>query len=420
MKLFRLATMLSIIVWFAILLRMFYGEWATDMSAVYIAGFLVGEGHETLIYETGSQFFDHINSTWATVLVGTPNEGTNFAAYIYPPLWGWVVAPLTKLVSAQTFFNGALVVQLFAMLGSILLGQRLAPEGRAQQWVLAGLVLTATSVAGLASLKLNQPQISVTFLLIAGLVVLQHRRSWLGGGLWALAAALKLQPAVFIVLLAINHQWRALLAFTVIGGGLGVLSLIVGGWSLHETLLAQLAMLDRMTGLSPTNAALEPLLVQLDHALRGMGSIDGRSQTITLVVEPIWVRLVTKGLFILGLAYVWRITPHLPEQMRLAVGFLLVSLLIVLVGPFAGTHYYILPILALPALFHLFEDRTTWRWIVFIGLAANIGVYNLLFEFNHLFLVTDAWIVFAFGILLVATLRQCRRVALAHQTPEST
>ena len=208
-----------------------------------------------------------------------------------------------------------------------------------------------------------------------------------------------------MVLLIFNRQWRALMWFAIIGGGLGLASIAVAGWPLHFEFLQQMSNISGEIALTSAGYLVESLLLQLDQFIRGLPMVDGRVGRIYTFDEPLWIWLTTRLDFGLGLIWIYRATRQLADAPRLAVQLFTLSLLMALIGPFTGSRYYVLPLLMSSALYWVMPKFRATTWIVGVSLCENIIVFVQVFPLNQYFLVTTLLPVTRFAALFVATLR---------------
>lgn len=186
--------------------------------------------------------------------------GLDVVAYIYPPVFAVLLRPLAMLphpTAAAVWFwlNLAWLVAGVALVARWL---ALGPAALA-----AGLLWAALLPPTHDTLLLGQVN-TLLLALVAGALLAVGREprgaggELAGGALLALAAVIKLFPAVFVLVLAAHGRWRAVAAF-----GVGVVALMAagvgwgGGPALTATWLVE--VLPRFSGGFPTpfNQSLE-------------------------------------------------------------------------------------------------------------------------------------------------------------------
>lgn len=186
------------------------------------------------------------------------HDPTPVAGYLYPSFFAVLLTPIAALdlaaaVAVWTVLQLALVAGLCRV--SARGSARPTPRGFA---VVVGLVVTSTPV--LHNLKWGQVSILVTVCVLAAVLARRPSRAWLGGTLLGFAAAVKLYPGLFALLLLQQRRWRAFAAF-----GLAAVACYVvvptivlgptGWWSFEQTIAAGAKNLDVAGNISSQNFA---------------------------------------------------------------------------------------------------------------------------------------------------------------------
>ncbi|MEL6235151.1 MAG: glycosyltransferase family 87 protein, partial [Pseudomonadota bacterium] len=237
-----------------------------DLMSTYIAGQLFRAGEIDALYLGEGASFVTEHPPWQAVLEAQGLAGQVTYPYVYPPLWAVLASAIPASVPAETVFRlsyalGALCIGLSA-LAAIRLS---APPGPRALWLAGMLAATLVVIEGKLTLYHCQPQI------VVGLMILLAMRyagpvPIMGGAALALAAAIKLYPALLALWWLAERRWRTLGGFALIGGALGGLSLGLAGWPLHETFLERLEILRSDLNGTGLNVNLENLLFQLAHS----------------------------------------------------------------------------------------------------------------------------------------------------------
>ena len=354
-----------------------WGHWGEDLSALYIAGHLWQSGQSALIYAAPPGFFGGAAASWTPVMADLGIADRIVFPYVYPPLWAVLVAPLTSVLGPQGFADAVTLLQVPLLAGSVLLAARLLkPEGMSLQiWVVIGITGLLASVQSYLALWHNQPTITVTFLILLALVCLGKDRPVAAGAALALAAAIKLTPAAFALIFLIDRQYRALAAFALIGGALGLLSLALAGIDLHLTFLGSLRAIRGTALLNAVNVSLLPALLAAGSALGLRTPVDMQSPLVILHDVPGWL---TAGLSLAGVAILAAVLLALKDQpaaLRRGIGVFATALILALFGPLGWLHYYLLPLFLVPGLFGLLGRRTA----MLLALAVAIPSFRLAF-----------------------------------------
>lgn len=208
-----------------------------------------------------------------TTAIGHPGEAY---PYIYPPIWAWLLAPLTKFASFQVFKSLVFVANALMIAGIVLIAARMsgATGGTRRlpplQWLAIVAFMLFTSQAAVVALKQNQMQILVAFLCLFALDRADRDRPFAAGLALGVAIALKLSPLPLALIWLLIGRWRALLVATATGGALGLASLGVAGWPIHAEFLAVLDMIDRTILITTQNFTLDTV------AAGFLGVLDGQ------------------------------------------------------------------------------------------------------------------------------------------------
>lgn len=337
-----------------------------DLSALFMASWLYHEGLYDLIYAYPDRFFGGMPPEWVPFLdqLGISNEQP--LPYLYPPLWAWLFAPLAGNVSTQAFLNIVGTGMVVSFAATIPVAWRLSRSFGISQstWMLIAIGAATLSLAGYISMMHLQIQILVTFLVVFAFErqVSGHSRS--AGALLALAASLKMAPALFVILFFIERDWRALASFTVVGAVLGGLSLIVGGIDLHW------AMFESMTAAS-SNLLVSGATVSADIAFYTLSGLLGITEALSwsdrlfVISDGLFaITLLSKAIAIAAAFWVIRSTTDLEFGKRVALRLVLLSLLLNLFGPLSWVHYYLLQVMFVPLILVMMPGA---RGKVFLG-----------------------------------------------------
>ena len=239
-------------------------------------------------------------------------------AYIYPPFFALVLAPLTSLGLLAAARIWLLAVQA-AFVGSLALILRIHPEltrsGRR-------LLLLASLGFMPVYLNLKFQQVATVWLLLitAALWAALRRRSGLAGAFIAAAASLKVSPIFLIPLFARVGRWRIALLGTAMLVALTLVTVLAapGSWQFFTVVLPRIGV-----GTSNwDNGSVDGLvsrIVGLDPNLLG-----GATQTVARVV------IAAAAVLVIGFT-LWRAHPAAEDAwtLRLSIAALTTSVLIV-------------------------------------------------------------------------------------------
>jgi hypothetical protein len=406
----RALSVVLLALWTVDAVRSHWDEWAPDLSAVYIAGWLWRTGEAALLYAAPDGFFGGMAASWqpAVEAIGIPPDVSVYP-FVYPPLWAVLVAPLTGSLDLQGFSNLVALIQTPMLAASVLLAARLLKPASMplMVWTLAGLGVLVFSLQAQVALWHHQPTITVSFLILLSFVCLDARRPVAAGAALALAAAIKLTPAALALVFLIDRQYRALLAFALIGGALGLLSLLLAGIPPHAAFLESLGAIRGTALLSVVNTSLSPALLTFGSVL-GLGApFDPTSPMAILRQIPGWLptALTAAGALIL-LAFLAALRGR-PARIRRAVGLLAVTITTALFGPLGWIHYYLMPLLLLPGLFGVMPRAIAALCVTAVALISLSPLFEHLEWLpwpvaNYLWLSVTVWLCVLAALYLSA------------------
>jgi len=352
-------------VWAAANIYSQWNSWSLDASALYFSAYFYDLGRFDLVYSPEPAFFWEGNppGEWVALAEAQGASG-RMVPFVYPPLWAAVLAPLAASMKAVTFFNLFHVVNTAAIAGSVWLAHGLLHRLKISffLWCVVAVVMLQMSMIGLLAITLNQPQIIVTFLILAAFWALAGRRDITAGGLLALAAAIKVAPGMLAIIFIMERRWKALAVFGAVGVALLGLSLLLAGPELHRMLIVRLRDLDDQVLISRIAVTLDGVLVQIANGLRGDAAW-GYEQYVILP-EPVWVGWVTRAVLLGGLIAVYFATRALGADLRLWFRLQLVFLVVLVTGPLAWVHYLILPLFLLPGLIGLMRPAGAAAFLI--------------------------------------------------------
>ncbi|MGI9394975.1 MAG: glycosyltransferase family 87 protein, partial [Boseongicola sp.] len=273
--------------------------------------------------------------------------------YIYPPIWAWAVEPLASIISFDQFKKFMTVTNVALICASILLACRITETTRsATIFIAASILVCMSSLVVQLPLAENQPQILVSFLI---LLAIERERSGyqaLGGLVLALAAAIKLYPAVFAIFWLCAGRRSAFASFAIFGAALGLFSIYVAGWPMHRAFLHEISMISRTVLFSVANFSLDPLVAFLAVGVDNMTLVTsevtgGKTSWLVYQKPTIWIvaSVIAQlaGMSLLGVL-AWR--TRLRDPLFWPAAIILVSWL----SPLSWLYHYITAFFFLPAL----------------------------------------------------------------------
>ncbi|WP_347312767.1 glycosyltransferase family 87 protein [Defluviimonas sp. SAOS-178_SWC] len=398
--------------WAAVTLWQQWGLWAEDLSAVYIAGWLWQNGQPDLIYATPPAFFGGVAESWFPAMEALGLSGKTSFAYVYPPIWAALTAPLTNILSPQGFLDAVALVQIPLLAVSVVLaGRLLKPEAMPWWvWTAIGLVILNLSIQSHVAIWYNQPTITTGFLILLAFERLGVGRPITAGAALALAAAIKLTPAAFVLIFLLDRQVRAAVAFAIVGGALGLMSILLAGWPAHADFLASLHKVASVVYLIAINVSLKPALFAAGSSLGLLPHVDPAASEHIYTDLPAWIGpalSIAAAALILGFA---RILAPLDGRLRRGVGVLALSIIVALFGPLGWLHYYLMPMLLLPGLLGLLPPRAA------LAVIAPVSLLSLALVFadihvppwpiaSYVWLASASWLAVLAGLFVAAARR---------------
>ncbi|RPE66389.1 uncharacterized protein DUF2029 [Pacificibacter maritimus] len=317
------------------------GEPAPDLYASWLAGLAWANGTVGDIYPQNTGVFDLLApAAWYEQLRGTDYSDALYP-FIYPPIWAVLTGALTKITTYSTFSAIASFVNPIILSLCVLLAGRIVGLKQVNVILLvAGQVLLFTTWVGQLALVQNQPQILVAFLTLLAIERARAQHNFSAGAALALAASIKLYPAVFIFFFIASGHKKMVLPFILFGAALGGLSVALAGWPLHVVFLDQVKTIAQTVLITPISFSIDPLVGQLFF-------VDDLPQ----MERPDWAKLGTanEGTH---LAYLFAAKSDLWKQVNSGIA------LILLAGGCWAMH----------------KARNTaksgWLWAIFMGLYA--------------------------------------------------
>ena len=374
----RMVAVLMLALWAAVTILQQWNQWAEDLSAVYLAGWLWQHGQEALIYDAPPAFFGGVADSWLPAMETLGIAQKTSYAYVYPPIWAALLAPVTDWLSPQGFANMATLLQVPLLAVSVWLAGRLIKPDTMPWWLWSGIgiVTLSLTIQPVLAIWHNQPTITVGFLILLAFDRLEAGRPVAAGALLALAAAIKLTPAAFALIFLLDRQYRAIASFAVLGGALGLLSIALAGWPAHAAFLDSIALVKGVSFLSKFNTSLMPAFLAVGSLAGWLSMPDKELAQVIYQSFPAWVSpAISFAALVLILTFGRALAP-LAGRSRRTIALFALSVILPLFGPLGWLHYYILPMLLLPGLFGLLPSRTASLLIALVGIPSLTFVFG--------------------------------------------
>ncbi len=356
-----------LLAWALVSVTTYWNSWPPDLSALYLAGRFYASGQHDLIYSAIGNL-----PAWQAELDRFEHPDAATFPYLYPPLWAVLAAPFSALPPTY-FFNGFYALHITMIAASIILAYRVVrPQIPLYVWTVASLCLLQVSLILELALLHNQIQISVAFLIILSFERYKSGAFMAAGAALALAASLKLVPAVLGLIFLIDRRYIAALASLSAGLILLGASIVLAGGALHVDFLDSLQMVSGRVSIEPINWNLESLVVQIRSLITGdpLGQIP--LSTIR-IPKPAWVAITNYALLLGGIALLLhRAKGLMPLQL---MGLVLIS---TLAAPLAWIYHYLTVLLLLPMVFRYVQTGRALAILVVFGAASSIHAFELM------------------------------------------
>lgn len=330
-----------------------------DLLASWMAGLNFARGAHWDIYFGSSDLFTmRPPASWVWELKSSGHTDAIYP-FIYPPLWAWLTAKLTQVASFPLVVFVANIINPLLMMGTILLAARMARGALSvSQFLIIGVVAFSMTVIAVVALEQNQPQIFVSFLLV---LAAERSRSgdWRSAGAaLALAASVKLYPAIFALIWIAQRDWKPLSAFVCVGGALGLTSIAVAGWPLHAEFLHELSAISGTALVTFFTHSIDATVAELFFKEQATFLVNlnegGVGVWAVLAKTPLW-RMADAAMMLSVIAGIYWFARRRAGQDALFWPTCFVAL--ALVSPLSWGYHYLSALVFLPVLFERFGAR---------------------------------------------------------------
>lgn len=404
-----MALLVLISVLFFALVTSLIGEPASnDLRSVWLAGQFFPSGDVGAVYATSGGVFSMTPpDIWIETLQA--DGATAVYPFVYPPLWAWAASALPsfeEFARAMTILNPCLIIL------SALLAMRITQPSLSRPLFFAiGLALASTSLVFLLPLSENQPHILVVFLTILAVERARFGSPVVAGLALALAASLKLYPALFALFWLASGARRPVVFFALFGGALGLLSIAVAGWPMHAAFLSEVSAISNTVLMLRSNLSLESLvgLLTLDPQTLSFAdtSATGGTTNWKYTEKPSnwgWSIALQVAAIVALAALAWR--TKIADPLFWPLAFLVVAWL----SPLSWMYYYMPAFLFLPAFFDRLALVPALALVVLITAPTNYSMFmsgvTSSMENVHFVLLNAVAIALGIGTFLVLTLRR--------------
>ena len=328
------------------------GAIVVQLLAIWFVHWIDTRGYmDTDIYRLGARAWLLGNEVYGDDL--TPESpDTATLPFIYPPFAVLAFVPLTWMSSDAAVVTVAVCSHLAILATAYSLARSsryLAPRA-GQVAVATGMVMPFLTLVEPARETLNYGQINLVLMALVAADCLLPRTPWPRGLLLGLAAAIKLTPLGFALLLLLRRDFRATAVMAVTFASTVLLGLLAApddsaDWWLDKMLETGNDMGTVYAG----NLTLRSLLAK--QALTGVA------------LNSLWIigSLVLLALAVLGIRYALRVR-------NVPLALMINAILVLLVSPISWSHHWVW---AAPTLVLLFAMALRHRWY---GVQLTLGL----------------------------------------------
>jgi len=237
---------------------------AADFRALWLAGQFYAQGEVDLVYPKDTTFFSMLPPPeWIEQLLAEKFSGEVYP-FIYPPIWAWIAAQMTRLTSFETLMDWVVVINPILIVIMLIAARNLAaPTMRLWVFLAVGLMVLLLTPVGLVAFLQSQPQILVACLTVVAVDRAEHGAPRLAGTLLAVAAAIKLYPAFYMLFWLASGRRQASVSFLAAGAFLALASVGLTGWPLHAQFLHMVRLISDTVLVTRQSFALETLVAQI-------------------------------------------------------------------------------------------------------------------------------------------------------------
>lgn len=354
--------------WALYAIRAWWGQWPLDLTALYMAGRFVSSGDIAAVYGAPEGFFSNrYDPRWLAELAALGRSGEVALPYVYPPIWAWLTAPLTRF-DPMDFFNVGRCILFSAQALTVWLMWRMARPTilPAVVYAIIAVFLMQGTIPFVFAAMLGQPQ-----MLLMLLIVLAFERY--SAGAWrvaaialGLAAAIKVTPILLAAVFLAERDLRTPALTLLVAAATAGLSFAIAGPDPHLAFLGRVGELNGLVPLIGLNVNFAAVMQALmPYSAETAGHVN------PLVREAVgWVSVLSKLGLMVAIGAALTAGRSLPRHERLMMRMILTMLATLLFGPLSWLHYFMLPVLALPLLPGIVGLRT--------GLTCGVSVGALL------------------------------------------
>ncbi len=321
-----------------------------DLSASYIGCRLLASGDANHLYAHDPVDFSAVgpDDAWQT----TADE-TNFDSWLHPyvqtPLWAAALQPLCTRLAFPAFNDLFASLALLSFAAIVLLTARIwAPSLLHPLAIAITLVALWYTTAFQYAMALTQTHVLYLLLTLCAIALAERSRPFAAGTLLALAAAVKLTPAIVLLYWILTRRWRAAAGFVLVSLFLLLTARFTAGPAVFADYLATIHRLSHTLLLSQNNQSLAAVVMGHFYPAAEVGRINILPLPKLLSITGILLTLLcTIAGALLDRAHRDIQPPPAP------LGAFITLIAATIFTPIAWTHYYIVLLPALMVLANL-------------------------------------------------------------------
>jgi hypothetical protein len=198
-------------------------EVTADFPGYFTSARIVIDGQETQRLYDDDWFREQIRRYG---LESAKNPG-KFAPF--PPPTALLLVPLARF-EPLTALRIVTVVSVLCLIGSIFLLARILAWNPLD----SALFILSSGLAIIGGLRCGQPYIVISTFCILGYYLYLQRRPWLAGICLGLFVPIKYFPIIILAYFAFRKEWKVVMGGAAAIAAVGLLSIAVLGWKVHE------------------------------------------------------------------------------------------------------------------------------------------------------------------------------------------
>lgn len=389
------------------------GGFSEDLASSYLACKLILSGQSEHIYDYHPAYYSRVGSkVWAEEArsLSTP---VRLHPYVQLPLWAFILTPLCSTLGLDVFSTLFLVLEFSALAGIVVLVARMwAPQFHERPWqLLALLSVLSVSMPVIYMGYLAQTHPLFMFALLLAVYFADRDKPVRAGLALAIAACVKITPALFALYWLVTRQWKAAGFFLLWMVALAVASILAMGMEIN------LLFVDNLTRIS------DILLLSRNNQSFAAWYFDGMAPVASLKIRdlPTSGTLMQYGFIAIALVFIERLYAAEPEKRKVyhpfcVSLFLLVSLMF---ANIAWNHYYfvlVVPLMVMIA--NTMENKKYTLWLrggIGVAVALNLWPFSIDTVTSRITMFSVMHSQFYSGVLCIGMLVVC--LALLSRSP---